>query len=152
MVVAADFSHQREKRSGLNKHREPIANYRERRCHAETRECQHRDGHRNPGDEAGKQSGQERLGSGELVGRTQLTGLIRHRLTRMKHRSEEFVYRNLCQSVCICGFFSAAIRTSVAMMRAPATKVPRNVPDTFEAPPARRRWFTAISRMRRPAR
>src|SRR5439155_23975819 len=45
-----------------------------------------------------------------------------------------------------------ATRASVAMMRAPATNVPRNVPETFDSPPERRRWFTGISRMRRPER
>src|SRR5437667_11604903 len=37
-------------------------------------------------------------------------------------------------------------------MRAPAINVPRNVPETFDSPPVRRRWFTGISRMRSPAR
>ena len=48
--------------------------------------------------------------------------------------------------------YASATRTSVAMMRAPATNVPRIVPETFDSPPARRRWFTGISTMRNPAR
>src|ERR1700736_1823879 len=36
-------------------------------------------------------------------------------------------------------FFASAIRINVAMIRAPATNVPRSVPETFETPPARRR-------------
>src|SRR5256885_12583498 len=48
--------------------------------------------------------------------------------------------------------YSRATRTNVARIRAPATNVPRSVPDTFDSPPARRRWFTGISRIRRPAR
>ena len=38
--------------------------------------------------------------------------------------------------------YPRATRTNVATMRAPATNVPRNVPETFDSPPARRRWFT----------
>jgi hypothetical protein len=34
---------------------------------------------------------------------------------------------------------SNAIRSSVAMIRLPATNVPRTVPETLETPPARRR-------------
>jgi hypothetical protein len=34
---------------------------------------------------------------------------------------------------------SAATRKSVAMMRVPATNVPRNVPETFDSPPVRQR-------------
>jgi hypothetical protein len=33
----------------------------------------------------------------------------------------------------------AATRTRVAMMRVPATNVPRNVPETFDSPPIRLR-------------
>src|SRR5262249_59504111 len=34
-----------------------------------------------------------------------------------------------------------ATRKRVAMMRVPATNVPRNVPETFDSPPVRRRSF-----------
>jgi len=36
-------------------------------------------------------------------------------------------------------FRANAIRSNVAAMRAPATNVPGNVPETFDSPPARRR-------------
>ena len=49
-------------------------------------------------------------------------------------------------------YYSSATRTRVAMMRLPATNVPRNVPETFDSPPTRRRWSTGISRTRRPQR
>src|SRR5215471_13849637 len=36
-------------------------------------------------------------------------------------------------------YYWRATRTSVAMMRVPATNVPRNVPETFDSPPVRQR-------------
>ena len=48
--------------------------------------------------------------------------------------------------------FSNATRSNVATMRVPATNVPRHVPETFDSPPVRRRWFTGTSRMRSPER
>src|SRR5213592_2093810 len=83
--------------------------------------------------------GKAAMGSGERCGSR----------ASFKHRSEELllaylVLENLCQSVFICGFFSVATRSNVAMIRAPAKKVPRNVPDTLDIPPVRQRWFTGI--------
>ena len=46
---------------------------------------------------------------------------------------------------------SNAIRMKVSRMRQLAFIVPRRLPDTFEAPPARRRCATGSSRMRKPA-
>jgi hypothetical protein len=38
-----------------------------------------------------------------------------------------------------CFFCSNAIRNNVAIIRAPATNVPRTVPETFDCPPVRQR-------------
>ena len=62
---------------------------------------------------------------------------IQHR----KHRRTLHEHTGISSArggICLCNY-SRATRTNVATIRAPATNVPRKVPETLDSPPLRRR-------------
>src|SRR2546430_8112193 len=122
MIVAADAAHDRKERTRLYKNREAVADDGERRGDAETGEQQHHNGHCDSGDKSGEQSDKERLGSAHKFADDRVVEALVPSACLLDSALENKHRYNFCD----------AIRKNVAMIRAPATNVPRNVPETFE--------------------